>query len=388
MSAGGFQSAQNAAFYEPRIDLIRKLAESLLALVEFESERKPVRIDGFRLRDLQDWLVPSLTDPTEVFDYAATRCTCDCVFCCNKGNPPFLAVSSAPTRSAAEEMREMETRLRYFSPQAETALFPSAGTICDAMAHPHFLDILRKLREKTDRPFRITTNGNMLTAQAIETLAGLKPAYFYVSLNSSSPARRRKLMNDHKPALAIDSLPLLAKAQIPYAAVIVPWPLDTAEEMLNDLTSTAEYAAASGAHIVQVNLPGFSRFFSSSAPFDTAEIWPAIVDCIRDLRETLDTPVVVMPSLYEENLYQPRKNLPLVTGVVRNSPACLAGVTRGDLILQVGGIPVRDRPQARDLLAAVKSSGAASTVIRVRRAGKETDIRLDRGKGLIPTART
>lgn len=380
----GFKSAKNAAFYEPRIDLIKKLAESLLDLVEFESEGKVVKVDGFRLKDLQDWLAPSPADPAEVFDYAATRCPCDCVFCCNKGNPPSLAGTHAPVRIAAEEMREMETRLEYFSPQAKTALFPSAGTICDAMAHPHFLDILRRLREKADKPFRITTNGNMLSSGAIETLAGLKPVYLYVSLNSSSPVRRKKLMNDRKPQVAIASLPLLRQAQIPYAAVIVPWPLDTKEEMLTDLVSTAEFAATSGAHIIQVNLPGFSRFFSPAAPFDTAEIWPPIVDCVRRLRETQNTPIVVMPALYEENLCQPRKNLPLVTGVVRNSPACLAGMARGDLILQVEGIPVHDRPQARDLFAAVKGGRAAITAIRVRRKGKEMEFKLDLRQGAYP----
>jgi S1-C subfamily serine protease len=42
--------------------------------------------------------------------------------------------------------------------------------------------------------------------------------------------------------------------------------------------------------------------------------------------------------------------MPEVTGVVRNSPACHAGVRRGDVILGLG-FAVRNRPQAREILS-------------------------------------
>jgi len=89
-----FQNASNAAFYEPRIDLIKKLIESLSALVEFEQDGQVVKVDGFRLKNLGDWLVPSTGDPSEVFEYAGSHCNCDCVFCCNKGNPPSVATGN------------------------------------------------------------------------------------------------------------------------------------------------------------------------------------------------------------------------------------------------------------------------------------------------------
>jgi hypothetical protein len=74
-----------------------------------------------------------------------------------------------------------------------------------------------------------------------------------------------------------------------------------------------------------------------------------------------------MPALYEENLHEVRKNLPLVLGVVRNSPAQRGGVQRGDTLLLVSGIPVHDRPQARDMLAALRNSGSSEGAIRVLR---------------------
>ena len=45
-----YQNASNAAFYEPRINLIKEMIESLLTLIEFEQPGQKVEVDGFR-----DW---------------------------------------------------------------------------------------------------------------------------------------------------------------------------------------------------------------------------------------------------------------------------------------------------------------------------------------------
>ena len=50
-------------------------------------------------------------------------------------------------------------------------------------------------------------------------------------------------MRDPNPEIAINALPLLREQGIPYAAVIVPWPVETVNEMLEDLSSTVGYAA-------------------------------------------------------------------------------------------------------------------------------------------------
>ena len=40
---------------EPRIQLVESLLRSLLDVVDLEFEGQPVRVDGFRLRNLDDW---------------------------------------------------------------------------------------------------------------------------------------------------------------------------------------------------------------------------------------------------------------------------------------------------------------------------------------------
>ena len=51
-----FQSLRNADLYEPRIPHLQRVLESLLSVITLESDGKPVKIDGFRLKDLNHWL--------------------------------------------------------------------------------------------------------------------------------------------------------------------------------------------------------------------------------------------------------------------------------------------------------------------------------------------
>ncbi|MDY7019340.1 MAG: radical SAM protein [Chloroflexota bacterium] len=372
-----YQNARNVAFYEPRIDLIKNLLESLLPLVELERDGQVIDIDGFRLRNLQDWLVPSSGDPGEVFDYAGSHCNCSCVFCCNRGNISSVATADNLNRAAEEEFEEMKTRIKHFSPQARSALFAGLDTVYEVTAHPYFLEVMRLLRVKTSQPFRITTNGSNLTPEVVAELVKLKPIYLYLSLNSSSPQRRQKLMKDSKPEIAINALPLLRQHGVPYATVIVPWPVETIDEMLEDFSSTVAYAAKNETHLIEVNLPGYSKYFSSTNLFSLDSVWKAIVSRTRELREICNCPIIAMPTLYEENLYQGRKNLAEIIGVVKNSPAYLGGLTKGDLVLKINNFSIRNRPQARDILYMLNQSQINEITIAVQRNSQTREISLD-----------
>lgn len=373
-----YQDIKNAAIYEPRIELIKKQLEGLLAVVDLESKGEVIDVDGFRLRNLKHWLSPSPCDPSEIFGYAATRCNCDCVFCCNKGNPPSLALGNLE-RPAAEEFHEMKTRLDYFLPEAGYSLFPTLGSIYEAAIHPRFLEILRLIRQRTSQVLRVTTNGDSLTPRMVAELVDVKPVYLYLSLNSASLARRGRLMRGKNPRTGIDSLPLLREGGIPYATVIVPWPVDAVDDMLDDLATTVAYADANDTHLVQVNLPGYTRCFSEERLYDLGELWSKVVSRVRNLRDAMRSPIVVMPGMYEENLHEERMSVARVIGLVRNSPAERGGLKRGDVIVKVGSIGVSSRPQARDLLSVLQRSEMDRTSLTVMRDGhdEKVDIKLD-----------
>ncbi len=368
-----FQDIRNASLYEPRIELIKKQLESILSVIDLEKDGEVVEVDGFRLKNLKDWLSPSACDPTEIFGYAGSRCNCDCIFCCNKGNPPSLTLGNL-RRPPGEEFEEMRTRLDYFFPKPGSCLFPSLGDIYEVMMHPHFLEVLQLLREKSSKVLRITTNGESLTPEIISQLEKLKPVYLYLSLNSVCLTRRTRLMKGKNPQVAIESLPLLREAGIPCALVIVPWPVDSICEMLDDLSNTVAYADVNDAHIVEVNLPGYSRYFSQEKLFDLDEVWGEVISLVRILRNTTICPIVVMPSMYEENLSKGSKNLPGIIGLVKNSPAARAGLKKGDQILKVGSIVVSSRPQARDLLSIIQRSEIGETSLTVEREGQPVEL--------------
>jgi len=364
------------SLYEPRIELIKKQLEAILSLVELESCGKAVKVDGFRLRNLEDWQIYSECDPQEIFEYLGTRCNCNCLFCYNKGAPPSLALKNA-VRDEKEEVEEIYTRLKYYRPSQKTGLFHSMGSTCEVLAHPHALEVLGLLRQKTGKPFRIATNGAALTKPAIEQLAGLAPVHLDFSLNSASPERRSKLMRDKNSLVAISALPHLKGAGIPYSLVIVPWPFDSVAAMLEDMEKTIAYAAENDVHLVQISLPGYSKYFSPVQLFDREEIWRLIVFKARELREKYCCPIVAMPGIYEENILGAKKNAAQIIGVIKNSPAYLAGLCRGDIIRGIAGININSRSQARDLLSLLQQSRVKHINLRVNRNESEKIINLN-----------
>jgi pyruvate-formate lyase-activating enzyme len=374
-------SGANPPPYEPRIEFIARQLESLLSVVELESGGKPVSIDGFRLRNLNQWVSPQGGNPTDVLMHAASRCNCDCIFCYNHGAGDTL---KWPSRSPKEEWKEIRTRIRSFEPLSGRGLFPSFGSPREALVHPFAIEALSALRAKTSAPIRISTNGTTLREETVERLASLGPIFLDVSLNSSSPQRRAALMRDPQPDVAINSLRLLREHGIPYTVTIVAWPFPTLQHCLQDLKRTTVFADKHLAALVQVNLPGYSRFFSKVELFDSDRVWKEVVECVQGLREQVSCPVVVRPAAYEENLSRTRKNLSEVIGVVPNSPAARGGIQPGDYITRIHDIPVKNRPQARDLLTLVQESGKRKVRLEVRRGSSTLTFDLDTRGGAYP----
>lgn len=370
------QIIENARLYEPRIDHIKKLLEKILTVVELEAEGQPLKVDGFRLKNLSYWLGPSSGDPAEVIDHLATRCDCACAFCYLKGNPPPLSLRQPP-RSAAEEYAEALTRVKYFYPEKKQALFPTLGSPYEILAHPYALDLLRELRKKIDRPFRLSTNGHSLTPKVIEELSALPPIYLYLSLNSSSEERRKLIMRAPKSEIAIKALSLLKESRIPYAVVIVPWPIPSVAEMLADLKETVTYADAHDAHLIEISLPGYSKYFPEPPLFNRDVLWEEIVETIRSLRSKVCTPIIVKPSMFEENRFEKKLNLPWVAGVVKNSPAYHGGLRSGDSLLAINGLPVGNRPQARDVLRIHHQQHRLKVRLTIKRGEEKIDMEID-----------
>ncbi|MDY6933304.1 MAG: radical SAM protein [Spirochaetota bacterium] len=371
-----YQLPENAALYEPTIEFIKKQLENILEHIELESEGNVVNIDGFRLKKLSHWLEESSCDPADMIGYLATRCNCNCVFCYNKGKPPALALNS-PSRASEEEHREIRTRLKYYSPKQKTNLFPTLGLCFEPFIHPHFREVLGNLRKSTNNLIRICTNGSTLTDEMIAFLIQMKPLHLDIALHSSNPRRRKMLMQDNTSEIAIESLPFLKKAGIVYDIVIVPWPMESIDEMIDDMIKTIDYSAKHDVHLVQISLPGFSQYFSEKAPFDHHQIWELITQKVREIRNTFDVPIVTRPTMYEEGLYYSKTNIPEIIGIVKGSPSFNSGLERGDIINKIGSNAIHNRPQARELLSILQRGNIASIPFEITRDGQKLEIPID-----------
>lgn len=369
-------SVDALALYEPRIGFIQGLLESLLGVITLESEGKAVKVDGFTLKNPSRWLTPS-NGASDILAHAATRCNLDCLFCYNKGCSPALTPKPG---NAAREFQRIESRIDHYIPGSKLNIFPDMKSPGESLAHPHIYDILRTLRRKTGECFRISTNGSTLTPEMIDVLSECSPVYLDISINSASPERRRMLMRDHRPEIALTSLQRLEKAQIPYSVVIVPWPYPSADAMIRDLSATLDFAAAHFPTLIQISLPGWAgnRFHdgmtSNEGPWPDEALWTELTRHIHAYRGYPNTPIVIRPGLFEDYLTPERINAPVLTGVIRNSPLALAGLQKEDRLVKINGIPVNTKRQARTLLTLLQQSDVAASSILVQRAHEQIQL--------------
>jgi len=359
--------------YEPRIGYIRDVLESLLGIIDMEANGETVPVDGFRLKNLKNWLTPG-GGAVDILAHAASRCNLNCRFCYNKDAPPAL---KPELKEPEDEYKEIQERIRQYIPRAKLSIFPDMGSPAEALAHPHILEILKELRNKTDESFRIATNGSTLTLEMVENLVEFQPIYIDVSLNSASASRRKWLMRDPEPQIALKALNLLKNAGIPYTVVIVPWPFPAKEEMISDLQNTVSFAAAFDPALIQISLPGFSRSLSQKETFSHEAVWNDLKIAVQELRSGTDCPLVIRPGLFEEYTDPERADDPVTIGAVKSSPACNAGVQPGDCIVKVNGLPVKNRTQARALLTILHESEMRKASLSIQRNGNNLDLDVD-----------
>jgi uncharacterized Fe-S cluster-containing radical SAM superfamily protein len=355
--------ADPLALYEPRIEYIQRVLTSLLDLVTLESNGKSVDIDGFRLKDPRQWLSPS-GGVSDILAQAASRCNLNCRFCYNKASPPGLRISEFTTGSDVEDIA---TRIQHYVPQRKLNLFPNMGSPSEALTHPRIWQILQELRDKTRELIRIPTNGSLLTPETVRRLKDLQPIYLDISINSSSPERRKWLMRDPAPEIALDSLKLLQTAGIPYSIVIVPWPFPSIDAMVADLETTIRFVSEHEPTMIQVSLPGYTKESAVEETFSTDEVWNIIKQQCLKLRDRFDCPLVIRPGLFEDYLNPDRIKRPIVLGTVRNSPARRGGLRVGDHILEVNGIPTKSRTQALSLLTTLHHSELTEAALKINR---------------------
>ena len=347
---GEFHTAKAFAREEPRVELIESMLRSILDVADLECDGRPVRVDGFRLRNLDDWRTVHETSLQQNLGSLSTACNCRCAFCYEDGNPRGLFEKQPRFVS----MTEARTRLRHL--HDGKGLFRESKGFFEPLANPNFIELLELIREsEPGHVIDVTTNGALLSPEIVSRLAELKPVYVNMSLISADLETRRSVMGDPRAESAIRAIALLRESEIPFMGTVVPWP----EQGLDDVTRTIEYLDSRSARLIRVSMPGLTRFHPRYQP-DMIEGWlPQVVQHVLPLRSRVRTPVILSPFAYVSTSLAA-----VVEGVVCRSPADRAGIRLGDRLVAVDGTEVVSRTHAASLL---KKAAAGTVEIEVRR---------------------
>lgn len=320
----------------PYVSYIKRRLEALLQFVDLEKNGQVVNVSGFRLKNLERWAVEESHNLLGNLGPISGYCNAKCKFCYEIGNP-------LPYERNFLSLDEVRTRTKYYNSKSGLGLLqPKSRLYLEPFMHPKFLDILRLVRKNSPgEVISLTTHGSFLTPETIRELADLKPLTLVVSVNSSDPETRRRLMRDQMAAISLEALPLLRDHEIPFVGSVVAWYTIPLEK----LATTVRFINQFEPRGIRITLPGYSRYFSDQPLFDTPTLWSQISQMLNALRHELQCPLIVLPNLYW--------NMPLVPnidGVIRNSPADLAGLKHGDLMVRLDNESILTKRQAKALL--------------------------------------
>jgi len=351
---------------EPRLELVAKGLERALRLGHFCSGEGPLPVDGFRLRALEQWSNYPVASLEANIGSISSYCNCNCEFCYEKGTRG----AGIAFGRAQLSLRELDARIEHYSSESRTGLLPSSRFSLEPFANPQCLEILDRIREAAPgEQISLTTNGSCLTEEVVERLARLRPILVTVSMNAATPELRMRTMRDRKPEsarIALESIPLLRRHEIPFLGSYVPWP----SKPLSDMEDMIRLLDRNDAVVARICLPSWTKHSHEQVPFETETYWAEILGAIDGLRQEVDIPIHVMP-----NMYQFRTLRPLVQGTIKHSPAAEAGFTYGDVIVQIEGRPVHTRPEVSGWLRARFDDPEVSrTTFLVERDGEHMEI--------------
>lgn len=259
---------------------------------------------------------------------------------------------------------EITTRLKYYDPKNNFGLI--GGQLCESdeiISNPDIIGVLKTIRRKDKkRAITITTNGTSLSADMVKKLSNVRPIIVVLSLNSSTPKTRGWLMNDQHPEIAINSLPLLKRHKIPFILSIVVWPgLSFA-----DIEKTILFAEKNDAVAIRLIFPGYSKFFSKKKLFDINKKRMEIAKHFHPLFKNFSIPVYFVPNMLVQNLLLNNIDIPIIIGVIKNSPSFNRGIKPNDVIKEINGRSVNSIEDALKQLSRFLNK---SIILKVKRGG-------------------
>lgn len=279
-----------------------------------------------------------------------SRCNVQCLFCSHRQNPPEVLTYTLPPLS----VEEIKAQIDLLSPRHKIIIGESATRICEGepFTHPQIRSILSLVRDKHSRtPLQITTNGILLTKEYGPILGALHPLELIISVNSTEPSHRVEIMGKAAGELPL-ALELCRDFNIPFHGSIVAMPHRTG---FADLHRTLCHLEEVGALSVRIFLPGFTRLAPPGLRFGRELVGELEAFVTREA-SNLGIPVTLEPPLLQDLI-------PLVKGVIADSPADRSGIRKGDMVLRVAGQSPFSRAEA---FAVIKRGSNPSLTLQRR----------------------
>lgn len=337
-----YESISSIKRNEPRIQHIQSLINLVLSIVDLEYEGEKVEIDGFRLKNLDDWVVDDFFGSSSMISHLARKCDSDCKFCYHKGYPKNFSIGA---KSSFISKLEMDTRMHFYKPKEGKSLFVSSYEQKEVLYDPKTLGYLNELREKSDELIMINTNGLGLTEEVIKELKKLEPLIVIYSVNSIDQNERDELMQNSVVKSGMHILEMLKENEISYVASVAMWPTMEISSIMNAIDVVSDYEP----YFIRLIMPGYTDHFKEKPTEDFEKHFSKCVDGIMDLRKKIEVPLVIYPEAYVADRYQLYNSAYLI-GVVKGSPAYFAGLKSGDIITAINGINIDIRSAAKTIL--------------------------------------
>ncbi len=250
-------------------------------------------------------------------------CNMSCQFCSHRNNPPGLDVYSM----GHLDLSLIEELLDYLPAEGPVIIGESATRIIegDPITHPDFKKIISKIRYKYPlKQIKITTNGSSLNHEMIDFLQTNNPVELNISVNCSGPDERVFLMADKNPKTVFAGLEILRDSSIKFNGSIVAMPHLTGWQ---ELERTIRLLLKYNPETIRVFMPGFTGFSEDKLKFDINLMYNRMSKLVEKF-SYIDIPVLLEPPII--NNFNCK-----VKGVIKDTPAFKAGITKGDIIKRI-----------------------------------------------------
>jgi len=284
---------------------------------------------------IDDYALSVLYQSVQQFNILPLTSACpqSCIFCSHKFNPREIESFQLGHLSLAL----LEDLFPYLDTDNPVVIGESATRINEGepFSHPRWQEILLKLRQKyPETPLKITSSGEGLKIKDIKLLQDFKPLRLCLSLNLISPDYRQKYLGVKKPARIKTVITELANTEIELEGSMVVLPRLTG---FSEISKTIKFLAQTNKFkVVRLFKPGYTRFATQNLQQVLSVADKKLKEKIADLQREVELPLIYESAEIVDLL-------PVIQGIIRDTPAHEAGLKAGDILEEIEG----DKPFSR-----------------------------------------